>query len=72
MSKSKQQKLTVAEALKLWLGGKGRSELAEATGLGRGELRKRFVALSKKTWAQLNAESGRKRAKGTSKKAKVA
>jgi hypothetical protein len=70
MSKSKQQKLTVAEAPKLWLGGKGRSELAEATGLGRGELRKRFVAMSKKSWSQLNADSGRVKPKA--KKARVA
>ena len=53
------KKLPVAEALKLWLGGKGRSELAEATGLDRGALKAAFVKLSKKSWRELNIESGR-------------
>ena len=65
MTKSKQQtqKLTIAQALASWLKGKGRSELAEATGLGRGALRAAFVKLSKKSWSQLNAESGRAKPK---------
>jgi len=64
MTKSKQQtQKLIVDAFKLWMGGKGRSELAEATGLGRAALRAAFVKLSKKTWSQLNADSGRTKPK---------
>jgi hypothetical protein len=53
------KKITIAEAFRLWFGGKGRSELEDQTGLTRGELRKAFVKTSKKSWAALNQESGR-------------
>lgn len=81
MASTKQQtpkKMTVPEAFRLWLSGKGRSELTEATGLGRKALRDAFIKHSRKTWAQLDQETGRakkaKRAakKSATKKAKVA
>jgi len=58
-AKQQVQKITVAQAFARWMKGSGRRELAQATGLGRGALRKAFCKLSKKTWAQLNTESGR-------------
>lgn len=53
------KKISVSEAFRLWMGGRGRSELEEQTGLTRMELRKAFVKSSGKSWAELNAESGR-------------
>ena len=66
--KSPPKKISIAEAFKMWLGGKGRSELADQTGLTRGELRKAFVKSSGKSWSDLNVESGRKKAKKSSAK----
>ncbi len=69
MTKSKQQqKLTIAESFKLWLGGLGRSKMTARTGLSKGELHQAFMKLSGKTWSQL--KESRKGAKG--RKAKVA
>ena len=60
MTSTKQEKkLSIAQAFASWMKGTGRSALTKQTGLTRGELRKAFVRLSKKTWAQLNVESGR-------------
>lgn len=64
------QKLTMAQAFAAWMKGTGRSKLEDQTGLGRGALRKAFTKLSKKSWTQLNVESGRTKPKA--KKAKVA
>jgi hypothetical protein len=61
--KAQPKKIGIAEAFKLWMGGKGRSELAEATDLTRGELRKAFKKHSGKSWKELQIESGRKKEK---------
>src|SRR6266576_7332539 len=52
--KAQPKKISIADAFKMWLGGKGRSELADQTGLTRGELRKAFVKSSGKSWSELN------------------
>ncbi len=52
------QKLTIAQAFKMWMGGMGRSKLAPQTGLTKGELHQAFVKLSGKSWTQLRASGG--------------
>ena len=52
------EKLTIAAAFKLWMGGTGRSKLAPQTGLTKGELHQAFVKLSGKSWTQLRASGG--------------
>ncbi len=52
------QKLTIASAFRLWMGGTGRSKLASQTGLSKGELHQAFVKLSGKSWKELRAQGG--------------
>jgi len=52
------QKLTIAQAFKMWMGGTGRSKLAPQTGLTKGELHQAFVKLSGKSWTELRAQGG--------------
>ena len=52
------QKLTIAQAFKMWLGGTGRSKLAPQTGLTKGELHQAFVKLSGKSWTELRTHGG--------------
>ncbi len=52
------QKLTIAQAFKMWMGGTGRSKLAPQTGLTKGELHQAFVKLAGKPWKELRVQGG--------------
>ena len=52
------QKLTIAQAFKMWMGGTGRSKLAPQTGLTKGELHQAFVKLAGKSWKELRTQGG--------------
>jgi hypothetical protein len=61
------KKIGIKEAFLMWMKGTGRSELADQTGLTRGELRKAFKKHSGKSWKDLQVESGRKKDKKANK-----